>query len=367
MTYSICSRCIMDTSDPEIAFNEAGVCNHCISFERVLKPFWFPNDEGKRRLEQVVMEIKEKGKEKEHDCIIGLSGGVDSSYLAYKAKEFGLRPLVVHVDAGWNSELAVSNIENICRSLDYDLHTHVVDWEDMKELQLSFLRSGTANQDIPQDHAFFVALYSFAVKNNIQYVLNGSNIATEGILPMAWGYNALDSKFLKAIHTRFGKKPLKSFPTVSFFKYHIVFPYIKKMKIVKPLNYLPYNREEAKKMLQEKLNWKDYGAKHYESRFTKFFQGYFLPTRFGYDKRRAHFSSLIVSGQISREYALQEMCKSAYSEQEIAEDKAYIIKKLGITDEEFDIFLTMPQYTFRDYPSNASLYEFALTIKRMMQ
>lgn len=354
--YQICARCIMDTSDPEISFDENGVCNHCRRFDEVSRSDWFPNEEGERRLAQIVDTIKAEGRGKEYDCALGLSGGVDSSYLAYKAKEYGLRPLVIHVDAGWNSELAVSNIENICKVLDYDLHTHVVDWEDMRDMQLAFLRSGVANQDAPQDHAFFVALYSFAVKNNIRYVLNGSNIATESILPQSWGYNAMDSKFLQAIHRQFGSRKLTAYPTVSFLQYHFYYPYIRRMRVVRMLNYLHYNREEAKQLLIDKLGWKDYGAKHYESRFTKFFQGYFLPTRFGYDKRRAHLSSLVVSGQISRSDALAEMEESKYPDAEQREDRAYIIKKLGLSEEEFERLLNMPHKTFRDYPSNAKLY-----------
>lgn len=365
--YQICNRCIMDTSDPAIHFSADGSCNHCARFDELALSDWFPNEEGARRLEAIVATIKQEGRGKEYDCALGLSGGVDSSYLAYKAKEYGLRPLVIHVDAGWNSELAVNNIENICKELEYDLHTHVVDWEAMRDLQVAFLRSGVPNQDAPQDHAFFVALYSFAVKNNIRYVLNGSNIATESILPQSWGYNAMDARFLQGIHRRFGTGTLAGYPTVSFFQYHVYYPYIRRMQVVRMLNYLPYNRDEAKKLLVEKLGWKDYGAKHYESRFTKFFQGYFLPTRFGYDKRRAHLSSLVVSGQMSREDALVEMAKAHYPESEQREDRAYVIKKLGLTDEEFEKLLRMPLKSHLDYPSNAVLYQKLIRIRSMLR
>jgi len=367
MNYKTCTRCIMDTSDPEIRFDKNGICNHCARFDELARNDWFPNEEGSRRLEAIVAKIKQEGRGKEYDCALGLSGGVDSSYLAYKAKEFGLRPLVIHVDAGWNSELAVNNIENICKELEYDLHTHVVDWEAMRDLQVAFLRSGVPNQDAPQDHAFFVALYSFAVKNNIRYVLNGSNIATESILPQSWGYNAMDARFLQGIHRRFGTGTLAGYPTVSFFQYHVYYPYIRRMQVVRMLNYLHYNRDEAKKLLVEKLGWKDYGAKHYESRFTKFFQGYFLPTRFGYDKRRAHLSSLVVSGQMSREDALVEMAKAHYPESEQREDRAYVIKKLGLTDEEFEKLLRMPLKSHLDYPSNAVLYQKLIRIRSMLR
>lgn len=367
MRYQICTRCIMDTSDPEIHFDEEGVCNHCHGFDELAKSSWFPTEDGSEKLKNIVAAIKKEGRDKEYDCALGLSGGIDSSYMAYKAKELGLRPLVIHVDAGWNSELAVSNIEKICHTLGYDLHTHVVDWEQMKDLQLAFLRSGTANQDIPQDHAFFVALYSFVIKNKIRYILNGSNIATEGILPAAWGYNAMDAKYLKAIHQQFGGQSLKGYPTVSFFQYHVYYPYIRRMRVVRMLNYMPYNREEAKQLLINKLGWKDYGAKHFESRFTKFFQAYFLPTRFGYDKKRAHLSSLVVSGQLSREAAMAEMEATKYPEYEMREDRAYVLKKLGLSEEEFERFLHMPLKTYRDYPNNAMLYKRLLALRSFVR
>ena len=355
MIYQICKRCIMDTSDPEISFDQQGICNHCRGFDEFIKGRWYPSEEGRNKLKSIVDAIKADGKSKEYDCALGLSGGVDSSFLAYKAKELGLRPLVIHVDAGWNSELAVNNIERICKALEFDLHTHVVDWEQMKDLQLAFLRSGTANQDIPQDHAFFGALYSYVIKKNIRYVLNGSNIATESILPSSWGYNAMDAKFLKAVHRQFGTQPLKGYPTVSFFRYHIYFPYIRRLRVIRMLNYMTYNKEEVKKILINELGWKDYGAKHYESRFTKFFQAYFLPTRFGYDKKRAHLSSLIVSGQLSREAALEEMETTRYPQNELDEDRAYVLKKLGISEKEFEHYLNMPHKTFLDYPNSAKL------------
>jgi N-acetyl sugar amidotransferase len=353
--YQICNRCIMDTSDPEIVFDEIGNCNHCNSFYESASKIWFPNEEGAKKLNAIINEVKQAGLNQEYDCVIGLSGGVDSSYLAYKAKESGLRPLAVHIDAGWNSELAVKNIENIVKKLNIDLYTCVIDWEEMRDLQIAFLRSGVANQDTPQDHAFFAALYGFAVKENIKYVLSGSNHATEFILPSAWGYDAMDSIHLKAIHKRFGKRALKTFPLVNFFDLYINYRYIKKMKVVAPLNYMPYSKNEAIKVLEQKLDWKYYGGKHYESRFTKFFQGYYLPKKFGYDKRKAHLSSLVVSGQMTREEALIEMQKDAYPSEQIEEDKEFIIKKLDLTESEFEDIINIPNTAFSVYPSNYKL------------
>ena len=268
----------------------------------ILAPkIWFPDEKGERMLKANADKIKREEKKKEFDCIIGLSGGVDSSYLVYIAKvKLGLRPLVVHVDCGWNSELAVKNIENIIKSLDLELHTFVVNWEEMKDLQRSFFKASLPDQDIPQDHAIFSALYKFADENNIKYAFNGVNFATESILPVSWGYQAMDLRHIKSIHNRFGERELKEYPSVNFFQRYIYFNLIKNMKIISPLNYLNYRKNEAIEILTKELGWQYYGGKHHESRFTKFFQSYYLPFKFHFDKRRAHLSSLIVSGQINK-------------------------------------------------------------------
>jgi len=353
--YQVCSKCIMDTTDPDITFDDQGICHHCQYFDNNIMPNWFPNEEGAEKLEALVKEIKEYGKDQEYDCIIGLSGGVDSSYLAIKVVEWGLRPLVVHVDAGWNSELAVKNIEQIVTKLGLDLVTHVVDWEEMKDLQLAFLKSNVANQDVPQDHAFFAALYNYAVEAKIKYVINGSNFATEGILPQSWGYDAMDVKHLKSIHKVFGKKPLRTFPTVGFFKYHFFYPYFWKMQVVKPLNFIPYTKEGAIEVMERDYGWRYYGGKHFESRWTRFFQAYYLPSKFGYDKRLAHLSSLVVSGEMSRDEALSEMQKPAYDEKDVKEDKEFIAKKLGVTFDELEELIAQPNREFSEFPNNQKL------------
>jgi N-acetyl sugar amidotransferase len=360
----------MDTSDPEITFDEEGVCNHCRRFETVLKKNWFPNEEGRTKFKKIVEQVKKDGEGKEYDCVIGLSGGVDSSYLAYllRTQYPELRILAIHVDGGWNSELAVHNIENIIKKLDIDLHTEVVNWEEMKDLQLAYFKSQLANQDVPQDHAFFATLYKIAVDQfGIKYFFSGGNLATESILPSAWGYNAMDAKQLKAVHKIFGKIPLKEYVTVGFFKKYIYYPYIKKFRIIRPLDYHPYDKEKAKKIIAEKINWRDYGGKHHESRFTKFFQAYWLPSKFGFDKRRAHLSSMIVSGQINRDEALKEMEKPLYDMQELKEDIEFLAKKMGLSVNEFKEIMKEPNKTFEDYPSDYKFEQFVRKAKTLIK
>ncbi len=351
----ICTRCIMDTSDPDIEFDENGVCNHCKNFDINISKLWMPTAEGRDRLQVIVDKIKKNGAGKKYDCILGLSGGVDSSYLALMAKKLGLRPLAVHVDTGWNRDVGISNIENIVKVLNIDLFTKVIDWEEMKDLQVAYLKSGVENQDTPQDHVIFAALYGFAVDNRINFVLSGSNYATESVLPTAWGHDAMDLKQLKAIHKLYGKRKLKTFPTVNFFKYRFYYPYIKKMQVVDILNYIPYDRENAIQTLQKEVGFKDYGKKHYESQFTKFFQGYFLPVKFGYDKRKAHFSSLVLSGQMTREEALSKIAEKTYSDETLKNDLDFIIKKLGLSQESFTAIMAAPNKSYLDYPTSVKL------------
>jgi len=349
--YQLCTRCVMDSSDPAISFNSEGICNHCREFDEVTSKGWFPNEEGARHLAVMVEKIKIAGKGKPYDCILGLSGGVDSSYLALKVHEWGLRPLVVHVDAGWNSELAVANIEKIVKFCNFDLHTHVVDWEEMRDLQLAFLRSGISNQDVPQDHIFFASIYHYATKNGIKYVLSGGNLATEGIFPDAWHGSAMDAINLHAIHRKFGQRRLKDYKTVSFFDYYLWYPFVKQLRTVRPLNYIHYDKKMAVTELEQKIGWRAYGRKHGESIFTKFFQNYYLPTRFGYDKRRPHFSSLIVSGQMSRDEAIEKLAEPLYSANELEVDIAYLCKKLGIGRNDFEEFIKAPKHSYLEYPN----------------
>ena len=351
MKYQCCTRCVMDTTDPEINFDAHGTCNHCRQFDERARREWFPNDEGRRRWEAMVQKIKTSGKGKEYDCILGLSGGIDSSYLAIKVQEWGLRPLVMHVDAGWNSEQAVANIESIVKHCGYDLHTHVVDWEDMRDLQLAYLRSAVANQDVPQDHIFFASLYHFATKNRIRYILSGGNMATEGIFPSTWHGSAMDAINLQAIHKRYGERKLASYKTISFFEYYLWYPFYKKMRTVRPLNYMPFNKVAALKELEETVGYKPYRRKHGESLFTKLFQNYYLPEKFGMDKRRPRLSSLIASKQMTRKEAVENLKEPLYEPAELSIDITYFCKKLRISHQEFDALMKAPIHHYTDFPN----------------
>jgi N-acetyl sugar amidotransferase len=287
-----------------------------------------------------------------------LSGGVDSSYVAYLAKKvFNIRPLVVHVDTGWNSELAVKNIENIVKKLDIDLYTYVIDWEEMRDLQLSFFKSGIVCQDNPQDHAFVAVLRKIAREKNIKYFITGANASTECILPKSWSYNNIDAKLIKSIHKKFGTIKLKTFPFITLFNYYIIYPLFHKVTRVNVLNMMDYKKSEAMEVLQKELGWKYYGGKHHESIFTKFFQVYYLPIRFGFEKRRAHLASLVVTSQMEREDALEELKQPLYSDNEIIQDKIYIAKKLGISLEEFERYMSVPLTNENDFANNAKFYK----------
>jgi len=349
--YKVCSRCVMDETDANIKFDEHGVCNHCHRFDEVQSLQLFSGVDGETRLQNIVDKIKKEGAGKEYDCIIGLSGGVDSSYLAVKIKDFGLRPLVVHVDAGWNSELAVSNIEKIIKHCGYDLHTHVMNWEEMRDLQLSYMKAAVANQDVPQDHAFFSSMYHFAVKNDIKYILSGGNLATEAVFPDSWHGSAMDAINLKDIHRTYGSKPLRDYKTISFFEYYFWYPFAKGMRTVRPLNFMEYDKREAEKYLQETVGYRSYARKHGESIFTKLFQNYYLPTKFGYDKRKLHYSSMILSGQMSREEAVVKLAEPLYAVDELENDIDYFCKKMRVNRQQFDELMQAPIHDYSDFKS----------------
>ena len=347
----------MDTTDPEITFDEKGICNHCLKYdERVKNELYCRMPDGKQKLERLVKRMQESGRDKEYDCIIGVSGGTDSTMVAYLTKQLGLRPLAVHVDNGWNTELAVSNIEKTLKTLGIDLLTVVLDWKEFKDLQISFLKASVANCEIPTDHAILATLYRTAAHKGVRYILSGSNLVTEGIIPESWGYDAKDLRHLMAVHEKFGTAELKRFPTLSFFDW-INYVVVKGIKFVPILNYIEYEKKEAQRMLGEKIGWKDYGIKHGESVYTRFFQNYILPKKFGFDKRRAHLSTLICSGQITREGALEEMRRPPYaSEKEAREEKEYVASKLGLSEGEFEKILALPVKAYKDYPNNHLLF-----------
>lgn len=347
-----CRFCIMDESEPGLAFDATGRCQLCVEMERSHGRTWFTDDAGASQLEQLLGSIARAGKGKEFDSILGLSGGLDSSYLALRVKEWGLRPLVVHVDGGWNSELAVANIQGIVDYCDWELHTTVINWEEMRDLQLAYLRAGVANQEVPQDHAFFAGLYEFATSSGIRHVLSGSNTATEGIYAGDWHWPAMDGVNLRAIHEAYGEGPLRDYPVVSPAKYMITYPFLRRMTPVRPLNLIPYDPDKAALELEEKVGWKSYPRKHGESFFTKFNHNYYLPARWGYDKRMLHLSSRIVSGQVTRAAALAEMStEPLYDSVELQHDTEYFKRKMRISDDEYQELLDAPLRSATEFKS----------------
>ena len=349
--YQVCTRCIMDTSDPDIAFDENGVCIHCMNYDQRIRHELHLDKEGQKKLGTLVEKIKEAGKHKDYDCIIGLSGGVDSTMVAYTVKKLGLRPLAVHLDNGWDSELAVSNVEKIVKELDIDLYTRVLDWEQFRDLHLSFLKASVINSEIPTDHVIVATLYRTAAREGIPYIFSGGNLATEAIMPESWGYEPRDWKHIKAIHGRFSTQKLKSFPHLTLFHW-AYYTFVKGIRFIPILNYIDYNVESAKILLAEELGWRDYGGKHYESIYTRFFQGFILPQKFNIDKRRAHLSTLVNSGQLTRDEALEEMEKDPYSRDLLTEDREFVIKKLGLSQADFEEIMARPPRSFKDYPNN---------------
>lgn len=366
--YKICANCIMDTSDSNITFDSRGWCDYCNNYHANILPNWHPDERGAKRIAAQVEQIKKDGQGHDHDCMIGISGGVDSSYVTYLAKaKFGLRPLLYHVDAGWNSQQAVNNIEKMVDGLGVDLHTEVVNWEEMKDLQLSFFKAQVPHLDTPQDHAFFAGLYNFAAKHKVRYILTGANYSTECVRePLEWHYHATDLRQLRDIHRQFGTRPLKSFPLTDIFTYKLYYRFVKGVRIVKPLNEVPFHKEEAMQELVDKFGWQKYAHKHYESRFTRFYEGYWLPTKFGYDKRRAHFSSLILTGQLSRADALERIAKPAYNAETVAEDFEYIATKLDLSVAELKQIMAGPNKTYKDYQNSMGMIELGTKVLRAL-
>jgi N-acetyl sugar amidotransferase len=341
----------MDTTDPQIIFDKNGHCNHCIEFLSVRNKYKYRGEESDQRLEKIIEKIKLAGKGNDYDCIVGLSGGVDSSYLAYICKEKGLRVLAVHMDNGWSSEEAVLNIKNITNKLGIDYESYVLNWEEFKDLQLAFLKASVPEADTPTDIAILGALHHFASKYNVKYILSGGNMATEGILPKSWHYNAKDLKYFNHIHQTWGTKKLTKFPTFPYSK-EMYNKLIKGIKIIYPLNYVSFEKQFAIDLLKEKFDWKYYGGKHYESKYTKFIQSYYLYEKFGIDYRRAGLSSLICIGEIYRETAVEQLKSKPFDPQKIEEDKRYISKKLGVSKEEFERILSLPAKWYWDYPND---------------
>ena len=357
--YQICKNCIMDTSDSKIVFDESGICDHCNNFYNNIEPKW-----KTLKLDNLMLladKIKKESKNNEFDCIIGLSGGLDSSYTAYIAKEImGLRPLLFHVDAGWNTQQAVSNIEKIVNGLNLDLYTEVIDWSEMRDLQLSFLKSQIPDQDLPQDYAFFSGLYKFARKHKVKYVLTGSNFSTECCRePEEWGaYIGIDTKLVRSIHRKYGLKKLESFPLIDVIQYKLIYRYLYGMKVVYPCNYVDFDKNKTEDKLNKIWGWEKFQHKHHESRFTRFFEDFWLIKKFGYDKRRAHLSSLILTNQICRDDALTRISNQEMSNEFHKKEFKYVANKLEISTEELQLIFDGQNKSYRDYSNNKFLIDF---------
>ena len=353
----VCKRCILNSDIvPDIQFDSNGVCNHCLRYDSLLQSRVQRGAAGKQALDELVNRVKSSGIGCEYDCIIGVSGGVDSTYVAYLVKQLGLRPLAVHLDNGWDSELAVKNIEKTLKKLDIELFTYVIDWEEFRDLQVAFLKASTPDGEIPSDHAISAVLWQQASKRGIRYIVSGMNFATESFSNPDWAYGHSDWEYIKNVHSIFGKRQLESFPHFSLFDLFF-YNVVKRIRIISVLNYIDYKKEDAMQVLKKELDWEYYGGKHFESTYTRFYQSFFLPQKFGIDKRYGHLSDLINSGQISREEALQEIGKPACPVEVAKSDIAYAIKKLGLSQAEFETILNDSPKSFRDYRNSFSKVE----------
>lgn len=362
----ICVQCVMDTTDREITFDKKGVCSHCRSYEQMLPGWGLEKHIEQHSLEKLFEKIKKDGAGKEYDCLIGLSGGVDSSYLAYLVHQAGLRPLCIHLDNGWNSELAVRNIHHIVKKCNFDLHTHVLDWEEFRDLQVAFFKSNVIDLEMLSDHAVFGITMQLAQKYKIKNILSGANISTEYVMPKSWVHRKQDLKNIQGIHRQFGQIPLKTFPQVSTLK-HVMMMEVMGYKIHKPLNLIKFVKQDAKNKVIEEFGWRDYGGKHYESQFTKYYQAHILPTKFNVDKRKPHLSTLILSGQMSRTEALEELKKPLYLEADLKSDTEYVCKKLGFSQEWMHEYLKAPEIPHKTYGTDQWVYDFLLGMKRILK
>lgn len=366
--HKTCTSCVMDTTDAKITFDNNGVCDHCNTYFKKIEPVWNYGKGREKELDKIADSIKRAGRGKDFDCLIGMSGGIDSSYLVYMAKEkLGLRPLVFHVDAGWNTQLAVNNIERLIDGLNLDLYTHVIDWEEIKDLQLAYFKSGVPHIDAPQDRAFFATMYQFASKYKVKHILTGGNYSTECVRnPKEWMYYQSDTVQLKDIHRKFGTKPLQTFPVNHILWHKFYLPYFRGIKVIRPLDYLPYNKKEAMELLMSKFGWQPYPQKHFESRFTRFYESYWLYKRFGFDVRKVQFSSLILTGQMTRNEALQELRKPPYDEESIMQEFEYVSNKLDISVNELQSYMDAPKKTYKDYKSQEFIYTIGAKAMRLL-
>jgi N-acetyl sugar amidotransferase len=358
----------MDTTDSAIVFDAKGMCDHCVTFYEKTLPHWQAGVERAATLEGIVARIKAAGKGRDFDCIIGVSGGVDSSYLAYVVKEqLGLRPLAFHVDGGWNSQESANNIERLVDGLGLDLYTEVIDWNEMRDLQLSFFKAGVPHIDVPQDHAFFASMYNFASKRNVKYILTGGNFSTECVKnPLEWMYFQTDVRQIKDIQKQFGQRPLKNFPLSNILRHKVYLRYFCGIRVVRLLDYVEFNKDEAMKFLEERFGWQPYPQKHFESRFTKFYEGYWLPKKFGFDTRKVQLSSLILTNQMTRAQALEVLKWPTFDQAELAQEFQYVTAKLGISEKELQRYMDAPNKTYRDYKSQRAIFAFGAWGMKML-
>lgn len=366
--YQMCKKLVLDTTYPGINFDKNGISSQYWDYQNNIKDKWKASQNGTFELEKIVEEIKKKGSGKEFNCILGLSGGADSSYMLHAmVKQFSLKPLVFHVDGGWNSEIAVSNIKNLVEKLGLDLFTEVINWEEMKDFQLAMFKSGVPHIDIPQDMAFIGVLYKFAKKYNIPYILNGGNISTECVQrPLDIIYWGTDMRHIKDIIKKFSNNEMKTFPFSSAFYHKLYLRYFKNIKVIKPLNYINYIKKDAMNLMSNLYDWKPYPQKHFESRFTRFFEGYWLPTRFGFDMRKVDLSSLILTGQMTRDQAIEELKKPPYDVDLIDQDFHYIAKKLNIDSSELKKFHEMPKKYWMDYKNLNNIFKISEKILQLI-
>jgi len=361
-----CSKCLLSTNDwSELTFEEKGVCAICHIYDDLYKRTVKRGQEADNALKDLLHKVKTNKKQGEYDCLIGVSGGVDSTYLAYLSKEWGLNPLILHIDNGWNSELAVMNIENVLNKVGLDLMTYVVNWPEIKDLQQAYIKANVVDLDIPTDMALMAMMYKTAAKYNIKYIITGHNTVTEGWLPPNFVHHKLDTMNIRNIHKLFGKIPLKNFPMVGVIR-HWYYTKIKGLQFVAPLNWIDYNKNEVKQFLMDKLSWRDYGGKHYENIFTRFYQGYILIEKFGIDKRKSHYSTLICSGQLTKQEAQAEMQKPAYNNEVFKTDYDFFIKKLDLTKEVFEAYIKQPEVPHKHYKSYMNIYDKLRKIKKLL-
>lgn len=357
----------MDTTDSKITFDEKGVCDHCRNFDKNIKPFWNAKENRLEELEKMAAKIRQAGEGRDYDCLLGLSGGADSSYMAYIAKEvMHLKPLAFVVDTGWNLNVAVENIEKIVKGLDLDMYTEVVNWKEMSDFQLAMFKSQISSQDAPQDHAIFAALYNYAAKHRVKYILTGSNNSTEFIRPpVEWIYMN-DLTLYQDIHKKFGKRELKTYPTCGIFKYRLLYKYVYGMKRFYPLDYVVYDKAEAEKFLHEKYGWNKYENKHYENVFTRFYEGYYLPTKFGFDTRKNVYSTQILVGTMTRDEALELLKANPYDTDQMEQDKEYIAKKLGISTAEFEEIIAGENKSPMDYKNSFWMIQLGIAACKLL-